>query len=207
MGKTIFGYNGVIKVTNYKNINDNIISNKWNARYAKLSDDTKKKLDIFKENISDDIQLQIIKRSREYPKIGDIFKINPKDNIFLYGIVVNNHINNINGDELIMILIFKEGIDIKGCIKNGVSCDDLFLPPQIVGKEYWTRGFFYNIEHYNDTICIDNYGFYSVGKRKIYDEFGNELNEEPQLLGVFGVATIKGIAYKIYTELIILGLM
>ena len=31
-----------------------------------------------------------------------MFKINPKNEIFLYGVVINNHINNINGDDLLL---------------------------------------------------------------------------------------------------------
>ena len=84
-----------------KNMNNNIISNRWKARYEKLPDDVKKKLDDLNNADIFDYQLQVIKRKRNYPSIGDIFEINPKDSLFFYGIVVNNHINNINGKDLL----------------------------------------------------------------------------------------------------------
>ena len=85
---------------NMKDINDNIITNRWEARYEKLSDDKKKKIDDLYNAEAAEYQLQVIKRKRTYPEIGDLFKINPKNEIFLYGVVINNHINNINGEEI-----------------------------------------------------------------------------------------------------------
>ena len=108
---------------------------------------------------------------------------------------------------MLLVLIFKKGVNIKESIGNGVKSEELIIPPQIVGKEYWTRGYFYNVEHYSEMPNINNCGFYSIGKGKFFDEYGNELIEEPQLLGTYGVATIVGIAGKISQELIIAGIL
>lgn len=189
-----------------KNINNNIISNRWKERCEKLPDEIKEKLNELDNSDVSDYQLQVIKRKRVYPEIGDIFKVNPRDDIYFYGVVLNNHIHNINGDDLLLVLIFKQNVDIKGSISNGVKEDDLLLPPQIVGKEYWTRGYFYNVEHYDKILNVKDYGFYSIGKGKFFDEYGKELANQPQLLGTYGVATISGIARKINQELIIAGM-
>lgn len=190
-----------------KNINNNIISSRWMERYLKQSDEIKEKLDGLDNSEPSEYQLRVIKRKRIYPEIGDIFKINPINDIYFYGVVLNNHINSINGDDLLLILIFKQDIDINKSIGNGVSEDELLLPPQIVGKEYWSRGYFYNIDHYDELPNIEDYGFYSVGKAKFFDEYGKELLNQPRLLGTFGVATISGIAKKINQELIITGII
>ena len=124
-------------------------------------------------------QLQVIKRKRIYPEIGDIFRICPRENIEYFGIVVNNHVNSKN--------------------------EDLLIDPEIVGKEYWTRGYFFNVGH--TEICENNYGFYSIGKCRFFDEYGDDIHEEPNLLGTYGVATISGIAYRINQELIIAGII
>lgn len=190
------------------NINDNLISNRWKARYMTLSDDIKQKIDALnREDWTPEKQLRIIKKKKQYPQIGDIFKINPLDEFFLYGIVINNHINNINGEDLLLILIFKEGVDIKESVRNGVNCDDILIPPQIVGKEYWTRGYFYNIEHYVGKISASNYGFYRLIDKDFLDEYGNRIEKEPELLGLFSVVTTVGIARKIRRELIIEGIL
>ena len=188
---------------NIDDLNNNILSNRWKERYDKLSDEIKEKLNELDNSNISDYQLQVIKRKRLYPEIGDIFKVNPRDDIYFYGVVLNNHIHNINGDDLLLVLIFKQNIDIKGSIINGVKEDDLLLPPQIVGKEYWTRGFFYNVEHYDEILNVKNYGFYSIGKGEFVDEYGKELANQPKLLGTYGVATISGIARKINQDLII----
>lgn len=190
----------------FKDMNNNIISNRWKARYVKLSDDKKKKIDDLYDAEIAEYQLQVIKRKRIYPEIGDLFQINPKGDLFLYGIVINNHIHNMNGDDLILILIFKQGIDIEKCIDEGIKEEHLLLPPEIVGKEYWTRGYFYNYSHYDQKINIDNYGFYSIGKGKFFNEYGEE-TDEPQILGTYGVATDSGIARLINRELIVAGIL
>ena len=189
-----------------KNINNNIISNRWKERCEKLPDEIKEKLNELDNSDVSDYQLQVIKRKRVYPEIGDIFKVNPRDDIYFYGVVLNNHIHNINGDDLLLVLIFKQNVDIKGSISNGVKEDDLLLPPQIVGKEYWTRGYFYNVEHYDKILNVKDYGFYSIGNGKFFDEYGKELANQPKLLGTYGVATISGIARKINQELISAGM-
>ena len=179
---------------------DNILTKKWQARYDKLSDDIKQKLE---QEEMEFRQLKTIKRKRIYPEVGDVFEVISSDNIKLNGVVINNHINNINGDDLLVVALFKYGYDSEMAMNEGISLQNLLLPPQIVGKEYWTRGYFYNVRHYDKKIRIDEYGFYSVGKRKFFDEYGNTLNNEPPILGIFGVATINGISMKVNIELII----
>lgn len=190
-----------------KNINNNIIANRWKARYAEQPNEIKEKLDKLDNLSIEEYQLQVIKKKRIYPKVGDVFLIKPSKDLELYGVVINNHINNINGDDLILVVIFKDKVNIKESISHGVKSDDLLIPPQIVGKEYWTRGYFYNVDHYGEIPNIDNYGFYSIGKGKFFDEYGREIEGEPHLLGVYGVATIIGIAQKINQELIIAGII
>lgn len=186
-----------------KNLNNNIIANRWKQRYAEQPIDIKERLDKLDEARVEEYQLRVIKRNRRYPQIGDLFKVNPKDDIILYGVVINNHINSINGEDLLLVLIFREEVDIKTILCDGVKNEHLLIPPQIVGKEYWTRGYFYKIDYVNNANKVKEYGFYSVGKGKFLDEYGNDLAYEPPLLGIYGVATISGVARKINQELII----
>ncbi|MBM6752171.1 DUF4261 domain-containing protein [Mediterraneibacter glycyrrhizinilyticus] len=64
-------------------LSDNIISRRWKERCANLPDDKRKKLETFEHS---DYQLQVIKRKRIYPQPGDIFQINPREDIYFYGI-------------------------------------------------------------------------------------------------------------------------
>lgn len=190
-----------------KNINNNILSSRWKKRYAEQPLEIQQKLDALANARIKEYQLQVIKKEKIYPQIGDIFEINPQDDIFLYGIVVNNHIKNINGEDLLLIFIFREKDKIRNILNYNVRSEDLLIPPQMVGKEYWTKGYFNNIDFMANIESVKGYGFYSVGKGKYFDEYGSELNEEPELLGTYGVATISGIARVIQQELIISRLL
>ena len=188
-----------------KYLKDNILSNRWKQRDESLSKEVKEKLESLNNSKTEEYQLQVIQRKRIYPEVGDVFLLNPRDEFFLKGIVVNNHINNINGEDLILVLIFKPDMNVDEVLKKGVEKEDLLITPVIVGKEYWTRGYFNNISNNMDVKKIRDYGFYSIGKGKFLDEFGTEIQKEPSLLGTYGVATITGIAKEINQELIILG--
>ena len=164
-------------------LKDNIMSRRWKTKYEQCSQAVRDKLDKLDEMYINEYQLQVIKRKRIYPDIGDIFKICPRENIECYGIVVNNHVNNKNGDDFIVIFVFKSDVDIEQSVKKGIRKEDLLIDPEIVGKEY------------------------SIGKRKFFDEYGNDIQEEPSILGTYGVATISGVAYSINQELIIAGII
>ena len=75
-------------------LKDNIMSRRWKTKYEQCSQAVRDKLDKLDEMYINEYQLQVIKRKRIYPDIGDIFKICPRENIECYGIVVNNHVNN-----------------------------------------------------------------------------------------------------------------
>ena len=85
-------------------INNNPLAREWEERYSNLPEDKKRKIDELKNMLVTEYQLKVIKRSRIYPEIGDIFKVNPKDDIFYYGIVINNHITSIYGKDLLVFM-------------------------------------------------------------------------------------------------------
>ena len=136
-------------------INNNPIAREWKERYSKLSEEKKKKIDELDNMMIPEYQLKVIKRSRTYPEIGDIFKINPKDDIFYYGIVINNHITSIYGEDLLVVLIFDNNEKIEDKLSKKILRKDLLLTPCLVGKEYWSRGYFFNMDHYIYDLSVD----------------------------------------------------
>lgn len=183
--------------------NKDILYKRWQERYAQLPKITQNRLD----NEPIGRQLKPIKRSRKYPEIGDVFRLVSSDDIEINGIVINNHLNIIHGDDLLVVALLKYGYDYKQALDEGLSSKNLILPPQIIGPEYWTRGYFYNIDHYENDIVIERYGFYSGIKAKFFDEYGSVIQAEPPLLGGSGVATIIGISAILNKELIIAGII
>ncbi len=182
------------------NINNNLLFKRWKERFEALPEITQNKI---KEKEGKITQLKQGKKSRNYPDIGDVFSLRTNDNIEITGIVINNNIKNINGDDLLVVALFKPKTEYKNVLSEGLGANNLILPPQIVGPEYWTRGLFTTFDHFTDDIICESYGFYSVGKNIFLDEYGAVINDEPKLLGVFGVSTINGIAMKLDVEIII----
>ena len=43
--------------------------------------------------------------------------------------------NNKNGDDFIVIFVFKSDVDIEQSVKKGIRKEDLLIDPEIVGKE------------------------------------------------------------------------
>ena len=86
-----------------------------------------------------------------------------------------------------------------------LDLENLLFYPQIVDKGYWSRGYFYNIGKQIEIPNELDYGFYDVVDEYYVDEYGNRILKCPKLLGIDGVATGTGVAYKINRELILKG--
>ena len=184
---------------------ENIIKKKWLERFESLPLEIQNKINEYYAS-SEIFQLNKQKGSRKYPEIGEIFEISVLNDLRFKGIVLNNHINSMNGDDLLVICIFKADVDIEDCIKNTIKDNCLLIEPVIVGKEYWSRGYFHKIGEYTEKINISSYSFFDVIDNKFYDEYGND-SEMKEIVSLYGVATITGIGTEIGIELIIQGLM
>lgn len=182
---------------------DNPIARAWEKRYQSFSSDIQYKLDELYNASSKEYQFNVVKKSRKHSTRGDVFVINPINDLFLYGVVLNSNINNICGDDLYVIIILKERAEINKKKEIRLITDNILVGPCIVGKEYWTKGFFGRTDINIQDIPQFSYGFYYIGKSKYVNEFGNEIFEKPDMIESFGVATITGIAYKVRKELII----
>lgn len=189
-----------MNLNNLKNINDNPISKRVKDIYSKQSDEVKNKLDNLRALNYKEYQLKVIKCSKSIPKIGDVFEIKPNEETKLYGIVVNAPVKNRNGDDLILIFVMKTNISI---YDFKFTNDELLISPMIVGREYWSKGYFFNTGEMINVPSDIDYGFYDIVAQKYVDEYGNDMKRIPQILGVMSVSTISGVAYEINKALII----
>ena len=90
---------------------DNPIARAWKKRYQSFSPDIQYKLDALYNASSKEYQFNVIKKSRKHPSKGDVFIINPTEDLFLYGVVLNSNINNICGNDLYVIIILKNRVE------------------------------------------------------------------------------------------------
>ena len=190
-------------MNNLNDIYNNPLSRRWKKRYNELPNDVKERLNELSNQKIVQYQLDVIKRKRIIPQKGDVFLVNPKESLYFFGVVVNDNVNNINGDGLYVAMIFRNKAE--SLIDTNFVADykNLLIAPSIIGKEYWTKGYFYNIELKAETFQDIEYGFYSIAQEKYLNEYGKEVFKVPHLFGNFGVKTISGIAYQINKELII----
>ena len=173
----------------------NMQSNKVKEQLNKLYD-----IDFNKQ------QLNVIKRKRPGLSRGDIFVLNPFDDIYFYGLVLNADIDvRPLGKNLVTVCILKKythGINETFEISR-ITETDILLTPRIISKAYWINGYFYNIGRtLEDGFTLD-YGFYDIGEKCYLDEYGTISEQTPALINGFGITTMTGIVRLLYYELLI----
>lgn len=186
---------------------NNILLNEWKARYEQQNESTKRKLDELKSDLvqgrNNNFQLLKIKRSYKYPEKGDIFVFQPRKNIFFYGLVLNAHVNNLQGEDMYVVALFS--IKSKSVDKFSFVLDysKLLLAPHMVDRFYWTKGLFYNVSHTDNLGTPPSYGFFKIAREnQFWNEFDEPLEQRPEYLSS-GAQTSIGVGYKVNKELII----
>ena len=144
------------------------------------------------------MNLNVLKRSRREPRIGDIFVFQVRGFPFGYGRVVNPHTPIGGGPDGILIYVYNafssEKIDIPE-----LSRDHLLIPPQGINQLPWTRGYFETVlnkplaaddvlpvhcfldPRYEDETYCNEYrerlpfrsepcGFYALGSYRTFDD-------------------------------------
>ena len=193
------------------NSNQNPIASEWKKRYSEQTDDVKKKLDALDKSNPREYQLRLIKKTKPVLQDGDVFVLSPRENVFFYGKVLKTPINHIEKDTFVhgknVVLIFNNKTNKPTIDDFNPDYSKLLIRPAIVDNSYWNKGLFYNVGNAGISGLEKglNYGFYKIGINSNWycKEDGTILENKPQLLGVFGISTITGIASQIEKELII----
>ena len=147
---------------------ENIISLGWKKRYESQAEEIKRELDDLSEAFDDykvfkeKYQLKVIKRTRKLAKKGDIFVFSPREGIYFYGLVVKDDVKSDSEYNWYVIMLFKSKTNSLNDINFIPYYNDLLLPPLIVTRLYWTKGFFYNVGHLDEVNYNISYGFYDV---------------------------------------------
>lgn len=183
-----------------KNIIESPYQN-WQNIYSNLDSEIRKEIDFFRENFTtpehyDEYQLRVIKRTRVYPKNGDVFLFQPRDQVYFYGMVINAEVSSeyVNGVYVVMLFKDKTSNINEDCFVP--NYDNLLVPPLLITRQYWTKGYFYNVFSF-EHISPPSYGFYHEGWGKVIDEYYHELSDIPVLLGKAGINTNIGVAWEV----------
>jgi hypothetical protein len=187
----------------------NPISIEWKYRYLAQPPEIQEKLDAINNMNPKEYQLKMIKRSKNELKDGDIFVLSPREDVYFYGKVLKANINHTSKDPFIdgknLIFIFQSKSKEINLLNFKADYNKLLIKPEIVDRSYWTKGLFFTIGNEEITHFEKDmdYGFYKHSFGKYYKEDGVEINHKPPFLGIYGIATITGVASKIEKELII----
>ena len=188
---------------------ENKLSLKWKKRYESQPEEIKRELDDLSEAFDDykvfkeKYQLKVIKRTRKLAEKGDIFVFSPREGIYFYGLVVKDDLKSDEEYNWYVIMLFKNKTNSLDKINFVPDYNELLIPPLVVTRLYWTKGFFYNVGHLDNVNITTTYGFYSAYWNIIEDEYHNKIIEKPHYLGLAGIATDIGVAYDVNRELII----
>jgi hypothetical protein len=187
---------------------ENPISLEWEKREASLSPEVKSQLNDLDNSHGrnfDKWQLKVIKRTRKYPEKGDVFVYSPRENVFFYGIVIDDNAGNLLGEHhFYVVALFKDKNHSLKEINFAPKEENILCPPMIVSRLYWTKGFFYNVDSIEKLPIEIDYGFYDViGKKGYVDKNENCLNYVPKLVKAFGICSDVGVAINVNVELII----
>jgi len=193
------------------NSNDNPISNEWKQRYSEQSAEVKKKIDAIDQMNPKEYQLRVVKKTKKELFEGDVFVLSPRENIFFYGKILKVNINNIGKDTFVhgknVVFIFKNKTTKPTIDDFKPDYSNLLIRPTIVDNSYWNKGLFYTVGNVGISEIEKNldYGFYKIGINSNWycKEDGTILENKPHIVGVFGIATMTGIASQIEKELII----
>ena len=138
--------------------------------------------------------------SRKKRKEGDVFIIQPKEDVFFFGVVVKAKMALkdpiMNGGHLIFIFNYPSR---EKEIPENLFSYDLLIAPQIVNNQGWLKGYFETL----GTISINkkdiekNYGFWDIITKQYVDEMGEPLPSEPNMFSDYGLGSYGSVSVAI----------
>ena len=137
--------------------------------------------------------LRILKPSRKAPLAGDIFVLRPNSLRYFFGRVVRTDAStgSIVG---ILAYIYKTSAP-KPLPVPPLRRDDLLIPPFIINRLPWSRGYFEIVERRSltpwDTLSV--HCFRDVLTGRYYDELGRPLSSPVPPVGIRGLHSFRTI--------------
>lgn len=142
------------------------------------------------------------------PKKGDVFVLSPQKGYYFLGKVMESNIESSNSlmSGSHVVVIFSTCFNTMDIEIFKPNYHELLTDPFIVNNQYWEKGYFYVIKHspLSEEEKKLEIGFYKI--HPLGDSFctssGERLEHEPQILGMYGLCTITGVAAEINRSLI-----
>lgn len=146
-------------------------------------------------------ELHVLQPTRKNPKIGDIFVMEPKENLFYFGKVIDANVVSknplFNGGYL--IYLYNCPAKTKE-IPNQLDPNKLLIPPLVTNKQGWVKGYFETVGSSDVTSEEKNldYGFWHSTSEKFYSLSWDVLTEKPRQFIRNGLISYGGIGRGIH---------
>lgn len=139
--------------------------------------------------------LNIIKKSDIKVKSGDIFALNPKENIYCFGKVIDTNVMSRNSFMNGMILIY-----IYDYISNTMDCPNMIekkeiIHVEVVNYKLWEKGFAANVG-YSEVTADDlnkDIAFWNVLKKCYVNINGEKIDYVPKYSAIYGLGSYGSI--------------
>lgn len=142
--------------------------------------------------------------SRKRPKEGDVFLTQPFLGTYYYGKVIQTRIKSedscVNGMNL--IFLYNRLADGR-TVPDDLGEEDFLIPPVIINKLPWSRGYFETIGNAAVTESERNrsYGFWRFQTKTFVDVTGAPLAEKPLCWSDHGLASYAVVGERIQAAL------
>lgn len=139
-------------------------------------------------------ELIVMKKSRKKPVVGDVFVIQPKENHYYFGKVIETNIQgkNLNFQGMNLIYMYNCLSHDKEIPDNLDECEFLFSPT-VVNFQGWLKGYFETVGNQSVTVKELNvdYGFFDdfETQDKFYNLEGERTSHKPKFLDFVGLSS------------------
>ncbi|GGS37988.1 immunity 26/phosphotriesterase HocA family protein [Actinokineospora fastidiosa] len=152
------------------------------------------------------MNLRVLKKSRAAPKVGDVFVLSPLEGVYYYGRVVKLDAQWGAGSEHPAIMVYVYALrstDKRMPSRAELSPPTLLIPPEIVNRLGWSRGYFETIGtlalHPEETL--DVHCFLDPVTQRYVDEHFSPLDARTEPCGLAGLGNYNTVDEKVSAAL------
>lgn len=144
--------------------------------------------------------LEVLSKTRREPTPGDLFVLKVKGKGYFYGAVVKTGVNaGFGGNIGILVYIYGKEYREKAMVPPVLSREDLLIPPLMVNRKPWTKGFFEWVGHgeVSELAPYDFHCFRDV-RNQIVNEYGEIVKKcTGRPVGQYGLASYGAVSREI----------
>lgn len=134
-------------------------------------------------------ELEVLKPSRKKPQVGDVFVFRPQGRDYYFGRVIRTDARIVSFQNCILIYLYSVSTALPSQDRiPSLALDKLLLPPIIINRLPWSRGYFMTIGN----SCLEKADVlethcFKRNNGKYYDADSNELPAPVEPVGQFGL--------------------